>query len=172
MAHRILLVDDDDLLRSIYFQKFKDNGYEVYEAKDGLEGLNLALEKIPDFIFTGIMMPNLTGFEMIEKLKSQVKTADVPFAIFSHLGRKEDKVRSMELGSKGFFIKGMITPNEIVYTVTNILENKMSIKVIVQRDKLDGKVLADRLKSYDQEIVLELVESAEQRDVYTARLIK
>lgn len=66
--HSILIIDDDDYLRRLYVEVFRQAGFQVIDAKDGAEGLAMTHLHKPDIIFTGIMMPNLTGFEMMRKL--------------------------------------------------------------------------------------------------------
>ena len=61
----ILIVDDEKYLRNLYVEVFTQAGFTVFSVQDGAEGLKLALEHRPDIIFTGIMMPHLTGFQMI-----------------------------------------------------------------------------------------------------------
>ncbi|MBX4191817.1 MAG: response regulator [Candidatus Doudnabacteria bacterium] len=64
MKKRILVVDDDAVQKDLYSDVFKDKGYEVIPAADGLEGLEVALKEKPDLIFTGIIMPRMDGFEI------------------------------------------------------------------------------------------------------------
>src|SRR3989338_7297454 len=66
---KIILVDDSDQKRATYSDKFKSEGFEVFEAVDGKKGLELIKEKKPDLIFTGIDMPEMDGFTMIRELK-------------------------------------------------------------------------------------------------------
>ena len=61
MAHKILLIDDDNDVRRWYEGVFKESGFDVMVASDGLEGLNIAMKEKPDLIFTGIIMPKMDG---------------------------------------------------------------------------------------------------------------
>lgn len=123
--HKILIVDDDEFIRGMYVDIFRKEGFIIIEAKNGLEGLNKALEESPDVIFTGIIMPQMTGFEMMEALKKNVKTADIPVAISSHLGRFEDQKKAFELGAKDFIYRGEVTPAEATQRIKNILGEKI-----------------------------------------------
>ena len=111
---KILLVDDDVELREIYGEIFKNSNFEVFEAGDGLEGLEAATAKLPDVIFTGIVMPRMDGFSMIEALKKTVMTASIPIVISSHMGREEDRQRANSLGVKDFIIRGTTPPKEVI----------------------------------------------------------
>lgn len=119
---KILIVDDDDMIREIYTEVFKKNNFDVVEAKDGLEGLDKVSEDIPDIIFTGIVMPRMSGFDLMEALKKDIKTAQIPVVISSHLGREEDRKKAMELGAKDFFIRNFDTPNEVLAKVKSLFE--------------------------------------------------
>ena len=115
---RILIVDDDIDTLDTYARVFRNVGYDVIEASDGLEGLDKATKSNPDIIFTGIIMPRMDGFTMIEALKKNSLTASIPFAINSHLGREEDKKRAEEIGAADFIIRDYTPPREVVERIS------------------------------------------------------
>jgi PleD family two-component response regulator len=137
---KILIVDDDGDIRSMYAQVFKKNGFEVEEAVDGLNGLDRASKNIPDIIFTGIIMPRMDGFDFMNSLKKNVATSKIPIIISSHIGREEDRKKAMEMGAKDFIVKTMNTPNEIVERVKRML-NPNVYKLKISETELDGKRL-------------------------------
>lgn len=141
---RILIVDDDDMIRGIYAEVLRDNGFEVEEAQDGLEGLEKAREIIPDAVFTGIIMPKMEGFDLMEALKKNVATSQIPVFISSHLGREEDKKRAQELGAKDFFVKDFDTPNEVVAKIKDFFENG-HLDIRIDFKELDGEKLVQQL---------------------------
>lgn len=114
---KILLVDDDEAIRTNYAEVFRQNGYEVTEAVDGLDGLEKATEAIPDVIFTGIIMPRMDGFALKEALAKNVATSDIPVLMSSHMGREEDRRRAVEMGIRDFIVSGMVPPKEVVERV-------------------------------------------------------
>lgn len=118
---KILVVDDDAMTREMYAEVFRRADYEVLEASDGVEGLDIATKNVPDIIFTGIVMPRMDGFTMIETLKKTVMTAHVPFVISSHMGREEDQKRANQLGAKDFIVRDITTPREVVERITAAL---------------------------------------------------
>src|ERR1041385_2714084 len=121
MKKRILVADDDENQRNLYVDIFTEKGFEAISAEDGLEALNLALEKIPDLVFTGIIMPKMDGFELVRNLRANVATAHTPVMMFSHLGREEDRVRAAKLQNVVFLVKGMDSPAEIVRKVDDLI---------------------------------------------------
>jgi len=118
---KILIVDDDDLVRGMYVNVFKRNGFEVEEAIDGVEGLDKTTKSMPDVIFTGIIMPRMDGFAMVEALKKNIATSSIPVIISSHMGREDDRKRATELGVADFITRDMCTPNEAVERVKTAL---------------------------------------------------
>ncbi|EKD46928.1 MAG: Transcriptional regulator [uncultured bacterium] len=111
---KILLVDDDTNLREMYAEIFQNANFDVAQANDGVEGLDMASKELPDVIFTGIIMPRMDGFSMIESLQKTVMTANIPIVISSHMGREEDRVRAEKLGVKDFIVRGNTRPVEVI----------------------------------------------------------
>jgi twitching motility two-component system response regulator PilH len=154
----ILIVDDDNYLRTLYVEVFQEAGFTVFAAPDGATGLDLARQQKPNIIFTGIIMPNLTGFELIHKLKENPDTAAIPVIISSHLGREADRQEAEKLGAKAFVVKGLVSPRQVVNLVLTLLGEKAGTKiwrVRVVPDDLDAKRLAKDL-SLPGKLILEL----------------
>lgn len=114
MAHKVLLVDDDEDILRWYEGVFKENGFEVLVARDGLEGLNIATKEKPSLIFTGIIMPKMDGFTLVDNVRKYVETASIPIMMSSHMGRKEDQLKAQSIGIKDFVIFGMVKPKDVV----------------------------------------------------------
>jgi CheY-like chemotaxis protein len=117
---KILVVDDDKIQREIYEAVFADAGFEVVSALDGGAGWIKFVEHHPDVVFTGIMMPGLTGFQLIEKIRD--KFPDLPVVIFSHLGRPEDREKAREKNI-AFMIKGLDSPKKILEQIRRSLKD-------------------------------------------------
>jgi len=140
---KILLIDDDENIRTMYAELFAQEGFEVEESIDGLEGLEKATKNVPDIIFTGIIMPRMDGFALMESLKKNVATASIPIFMSSHMGRKEDQDKGREAGVKEFFIVGMTPPKQVIERVKTIF--KASSRYLL---KFDPKSLdAEKLSS-------------------------
>jgi len=112
----ILLVEDDEFIRSLLGDKFRSVGYDVKEAKDGKEGLEKAKEK-PDIILLDLLMPVMDGFEMLQQVKGIKELASVPVIVLSNVDQKADVDRAMSLGANDYLIKVYNTPGEIVEKV-------------------------------------------------------
>ena len=118
---RVLLVEDDGFLASIYAQKLEVEGYDVSFATNGEDGLKLAQKDSPDLILLDLLMPKMDGFEMLEKLKSDKATKEIPVLVLSNLGQKEDVERCIKLGAAGYVIKAHSLPHETVNRIKEIL---------------------------------------------------
>ncbi|MBP9868993.1 response regulator [Patescibacteria group bacterium] len=118
---RVLLVEDDGFLASIYAQKLEVEGYDVSFATNGEDGLKLAQKDHPDLILMDILMPKMDGFEMLERLKADDTTKAIPVLVLSNLGQKEDVERCIKLGAAGYVIKAHSLPHETVKRIKEIL---------------------------------------------------
>ncbi len=139
---KVLIVDDDVFTREMYADIFRQSGFEVLEANDGVEGVDVATTKMPDVIFTGIVMPRMDGFTLIETLKKNVLTANIPFFMSSHLGREEDRKRANDLGVKEFIIRDFTTPGEVVDLVSAIFAEGSEYALDFDKYNLDAQRLA------------------------------
>lgn len=138
---KILIVDDDDSIREMYAEVFSGAGFEVAEAIDGLDGLDKATKNLPDVIFSGIIMPRMDGFSLMEALKKNVVTGNIPVIISSHMGREEDQKKAREMGAKDFIITGYYTLREIVNRVKDLFaENEYKLRIYA--DALDAAKMA------------------------------
>lgn len=143
---KILLVDDDALLREMYAEIFQNANFEVIQAGDGLEGLDKATKEIPDVIFTGIVMPRMDGFDMMEALKKTVMTANIPVVISSHMGRGEDQQRANKLGAKDFIIRDVTRPVEVIERISSLfVEPGKEYKLEFNPFALDAQEIAKDL---------------------------
>lgn len=142
----LLIIDDDDFTRDMYADVFRGADFVVYEARDGIEGLDVATQKLPDAIFTGIVMPRMDGFTLIETLKKHTNTASIPIVISSHLGREEDKRRAELLGVKDFIVRDTTTPREVVTLVSNLFAKGAEYTLQFDPYALDAQRMAQQLR--------------------------
>lgn len=111
---KILIIEDDPLLVKMYSTKFESEGFEVISAHDGETGLKMATETIPSLIILDIMMPKLSGLDLLKKLKANPKGKNIPVIILSNLSKEEDAKNALSLGAKEYLIKASLTPAQVV----------------------------------------------------------
>ncbi len=120
----ILIIDDSEDILDRHAQIFLKADYNVITANDGLEGLDKATRIKPELIFTGIIMPRMDGFAMIEAMRKNANVMHTPIVVTSHLGRAQDKERAKELQVRDFIVIDSISPEDIVERAHNILTVK------------------------------------------------
>lgn len=118
---KILVVEDDKFLREMITRKLKKEGYEVFQAVDGEEGLEKIRDEEPDLILLDLIMPGVGGFEVLEEAKEDPEISEIPIVILSNLGQKSEVDRGLELGAEDFLIKAHFTPKEIIKKVKEII---------------------------------------------------
>lgn len=121
MKQKVLIIEDDGFLASIYAQKLELEGFEVAFATNGEDGLKLAQKDKPDLMLLDLLMPQMDGFEVLEKVKADPATRDIKVLVLSNLGQKEDVDRCMKLGAVGYMIKAHSLPEETVKRIKEIL---------------------------------------------------
>ncbi len=117
----VLLVEDDVFLSSIYQKKFEMEGYKVTTADNGEKACIEAKKRTPDIILLDILLPKLDGFAVLEKLKADTATKDIPIILLTNLGQKDDVEKGLEAGATDYLIKAHFKPSEIVDKVKKIL---------------------------------------------------
>ena len=83
---KILLVEDDKLLRQMYGERLLAEGFDIVSASDGEEAISMAINELPDLIISDIMMPKISGFEMLDLLKTNARTSDIKVIVMTALG--------------------------------------------------------------------------------------
>ena len=124
---KILIVDDDSFLLDMYALKFSQNNFEVYTAGNGVE----AIKKLegglnPDVMLVDIIMPEMDGFEMLEKINADKLSPNSIKIILSNKSLQEDIDRGNSLGAAGYIVKANSTPVEVINQVINILGKKIT----------------------------------------------
>ena len=119
---KILLVEDDNFLLNMYADKFRVEGFEVFIADNGATGLKLAKEKTPDLILLDVLLPKMSGFEVLQELNKDPRAKNIPVILLTNLSQKEEVTKGLELGAKDFLIKAHFMPQEVVAKVKSVLK--------------------------------------------------
>src|SRR5581483_2821843 len=118
---KILLVEDDNNLREIFQMRLQAEGYATVVAADGEEGLVVAMKEKPDLIVADVMMPKLSGFEMIENLRATPEMKDAKVIMMTALGQAEDQARGEKLGVVKYLVKSQVTLEDFARVVKEVL---------------------------------------------------
>jgi CheY-like chemotaxis protein len=118
---KILLVEDDNNLREIYGERLIAEGYEIISAGDGEEALQTAVQEKPDLIISDVMMPKISGFDMLDILRQTPETKDVKIIMMTALSQAEDKSRADTLGADKYLVKSQVTLEDVARVVHDLL---------------------------------------------------
>lgn len=118
---KVLLVEDDNNLREIFEMRLQAEGYQTVTAGDGEEGLTVAMKEKPDLIIADIMMPKLSGFEMLETLRAAPDMKDTKVIMMTALGQAEDRARGESLGVVKYLVKSQATLEDFARVVEGVL---------------------------------------------------
>jgi putative two-component system response regulator len=118
----ILLVEDEPVFRLIYRGVLQNAGYTVIEAPDGQAGWELVRTRKPDLVLLDLILPKMSGHEVLHNIRSDATTKNIPVVIFSVMGQEKDVERSYALGANEHRLKGLESPVKILNLIQEILK--------------------------------------------------
>ncbi len=118
---KILLVEDDKSLREIYGVRLLAEGYDIVSAGDGEEALAMAIKERPQLIVSDVMMPKISGFDMLDILRSTTETKDIKVIMMTALSSEDQRVRGEQLGADRYLVKSQVGIEDVVRTVHEVL---------------------------------------------------
>ena len=123
----ILVVEDKPQFRRIYNGLLSNEGYTVIEAEDGEVGWRRVKEDKPDLVLLDLVLPKLHGFEVLERIRADEETRQIPVIIFSMLGNQEDIQKGFELGANDYALKGSQSPREVIRKIQALLARTQAV---------------------------------------------
>jgi DNA-binding response OmpR family regulator len=146
MPHTILVVEDTELLRRMYTDRLTQDGYRVLSAADGLEALSVMRSETPDLVLLDLIMPKMSGIEVLERIQSDTRLHEIPVLILSNLGQDEDIRRCIELGASDYLIKNDARPADIAAKIKSLLRDaaEKSESAVYHLQIRDNELDADR----------------------------
>jgi len=118
---KLMLVEDDNNLREIYEARLQAEGYQIVTAKDGEEALVVGKAEKPDLIISDVMMPKISGFEMLDIMRNTEGLKDVKVIMLTALGQSDDQQRADKLGADRYLVKSQVTLEDIVKVAQELL---------------------------------------------------
>jgi DNA-binding response OmpR family regulator len=119
---KVLIIEDDSFLQGLEANKLKKEGYEVITASSGKEAIKKIYEPNIDAILLDLILPDIDGFEILQKIKTIEVLKNVPIIVFSNLSEEKDIKKSKELGATDFMVKSNFTLDELVKHINKILK--------------------------------------------------
>ena len=120
----VLIVDDDQFLLEMYALKFKEEGFTVEVAETGQDALEKAKTVKPDIILLDVVLPEMDGFVVLQKLRANKETALPLVVMLTNLSQKDDTERGLRLGVDDYVVKAHFTPSEVVEKVRKLLSKR------------------------------------------------
>lgn len=118
---KILLVEDDKSLREIYGVRLLAEGYDIVSAGDGEEALAMAIKEKPGLIVSDVMMPKISGFDMLDILRSTTETKDIRVIMMTALSSEDQRLRGEQLGADRYLVKSQVGIEDVVRAVHEVL---------------------------------------------------
>jgi len=117
MVNTILIIEDDPSIKQMYKMKFAEAKYKVLEASTGVEGIEMAKKERPSIILLDIIIPQLDGFKVLQKLKDDDSTKKIPVILLTNLGQEGDKEKGTKAGAVDYLVKASFTPTQVLKKV-------------------------------------------------------
>lgn len=121
---KIMVVEDDASLREIYSIRITAEGYDVVSAGDGEEALAVAVREKPDLILSDIMMPKISGFDMLDILRSTPEIAGIKVVMMTALSADDQRQRGERLGADKYLVKSQVGIEDVINTIHEVLGDK------------------------------------------------
>ena len=121
---KIMLVEDDRSLREIYSIRLVAEGYEVVSAGDGEEALAMAVQERPDLVLSDVMMPKISGFDMLDILRSTPETKNIKVIMMTALSSEDQRQRGENLGADKYLVKSQVGIEDVINAVHEVLGDK------------------------------------------------
>ncbi len=121
---KIMVVEDDAGLREIYSIRITAEGYDVISAGDGEEGLAMAVREKPDLILADVMMPKISGFDMLDILRSTPETSKIKVVMMTALSADDQRARGERLGAERYLVKSQVGIEDVINTIHEVLGDK------------------------------------------------
>ena len=121
---KVMVVEDDASLREIYSIRVTAEGYDVVSAGDGEEALAVAVREKPDLILSDVMMPKISGFDMLDILRSTPETANIKVVMMTALSADDQRQRGERLGADRYLVKSQVGIEDVINTIHEVLGDR------------------------------------------------
>lgn len=119
---KILLIEDDPFLSRMYVKVFELHGFSIEMRSDGAAGFEAVKTLKPDLILLDIMMPKLNGMEVLDLLKKEPTTKDIPVLMLTNLSDQQQREEALSKGALKYLVKSELDPDETVKVVKEVLK--------------------------------------------------
>src|SRR6266702_495158 len=128
---KIMLVEDDKSLREIYGVRLLAEGYDIVSAADGEEALAMAIKERPKLIISDVMMPKISGFDMLDILRSTTETREIKVIMMTALSSEDQRQRGEQLGADRYLVKSQVGIEDVIRVVHEVLGDQVAASPVV-----------------------------------------
>ncbi len=118
---KIAIIEDDAAIVQMYRLKFEADGYEVKTAGDGIAGLKLVVDFDPDIVLLDLMMPQMSGLDVLQRLRKDDKTKDLKVVVLTNMGDAETASKVFAMKATDYIVKAEMTPKEVSEKIKKLL---------------------------------------------------
>ncbi len=127
MGKKILVIEDDHFLSSLMKARLEKEGFSAIQAFDGEEAFSYLKQNKPDLIIMDLIMPKVSGFELLENISVDPQISRIPVMILSNLGQESDIQKVKRLGATQYFVKVKTSIDDLVTKVKDILGSEVAV---------------------------------------------
>ena len=124
MSHKVIIVEDDQMMAGLLTEKLAKTGMDVKLVQDGESFFKEIEKNIPDIVLLDLILPGISGFDILAKIKSDDRTKTTPVIILSNLGSNDEIKKGIDMGADAYLIKSNVLIDEIIGKIEEVLKKK------------------------------------------------
>ena len=140
MQYRILLVDDDQCLRDSVKSYLQERGFQIILADNASEAIKCLMKSMPDVLISDIVMPKISGYELVNYVRSDSTLKDLPIILLTAKGMTQDRIKGYNLGCNAYLPKPF-DPDELVSIINNLILNRNNKQTSISNKKLNELII-------------------------------
>ena len=121
---KVLIVEDEEILLTALSEELKQEGFDAVGAKDGMEGVSMAVSEKPDLILLDLVMPRLDGIGALKQIKENPETKDIPVVILTNLSDYDKVSEALSLGAMDYLVKANYRLEELVAKIKTVMQRR------------------------------------------------
>ncbi len=164
---KILIIEDEQILGEIILNKLASEGYQVFLATDGEQGMQKIRELLPDLVLLDLVMPKKNGQEVLEEIKNDATLKNIPVVVISNSGQQSEIERVVELGVRDYIIKAQFSPDDVLEKVRKYLNQEYKEKGTNNVEIVAGSKNIKILLAEDDQFLSSLVAQRLGKEGYT-----
>ena len=122
MRRKLVIIEDDRVIWEALKINLKEKDFDIFFVSDGISGLKMVQEEKPDLVLLDLILPKMHGFKVLEKLKNNHATKNIPVIILTNLGQEEEEKKGKELGAADYLVKADTSLEDLIKIIEEVLK--------------------------------------------------